>query len=206
MLLAIEAEMDDNQERFFADRSRIQIMSASTPQGLKWTYEDYANLPADGSRHEIIDGKHVVNPSPSTQHQHVSKRLQYQLYTKIELAGLGLLFDAPIDVQLSQFDIVQPDLVVILNENARKITPSSIKVAPHLVVEIISPSTAGNDRTIKKDLYERSGVNEYWIVDPFEQQVDQWVLCEEKYVLQPTSKIIRLSFVSDVEVDFDTVW
>lgn len=181
-------------------------MSVVTPQGLKWTYEDYAKLPDDGSRHEIIDGKHVVNPSPSTQHQHVSKRLQYQLYTKIELAGLGLLFDAPIDVQLSQFDIVQPDLVVILNENVRKITPSKIKVAPHLVVEIISPSTAGNDRTIKKDLYERSGVNEYWIVDPFEQQVDQWVLCEEKYVLLPTSKIIRLSVVSDIEVDFDTVW
>ncbi len=181
-------------------------MSAITPRGLKWTYEDYVNLPDDGFRHEIIDGRHVVNPSPSTQHQHVSKRLQYQLYTKIELAGLGLLFPAPMDVQLSQFDIVQPDLVVILNENVRKITPSKIKVAPHLVVEIISPSTAGNDRTIKKDLYERSGVNEYWIVDPFEQQVDQWVLCEGKYVLLPASKIIRLSFVSEIEVDFDTVW
>ncbi len=117
-----------------------------------------------------------------------------------------MLYDAPIDVQLSEFDIVQPDIVIILNENVRKITPTKIKVAPHLVVEILSPSTSGTDRTIKKDLYERSGVVEYWIVDPFEQQVDQWVLREGKYLLAPRAKVVQLSFVSDVEVDFDTVW
>ena len=181
-------------------------MSAIIPKGLMWTYEDYTKLPEDGLRHEIIHGEHFVNPSPSTQHQHVSKRLQYQLYTKIELAGLGLLYDAPIDVQLSEFDIVQPDIVIILNENVHKITPTKIKVAPHLVVEILSPSTAGNDRTIKKDLYERSGVSEYWIVDPYEQQVEQWILRDGKYVLEAQAKVIRLSFVSDVEVDFDSVW
>ncbi len=182
------------------------MMSTIAPKGLKWTYEDYARLPEDGLRHEIIDGEHFVSPSPSTQHQHVSKRLQYQLYTKIELAGLGVLFNAPMDVQLSGFDIVQPDIVIILNENVRKITPTKIKVAPHLVVEILSPSTAGNDRNIKKDLYERSGVSEYWIVDPFEQQVEQWILRDGKYVLAPQGNVVRLSFVSDVEVDFDTVW
>jgi Uma2 family endonuclease len=171
-----------------------------------WTYEDYAKLPEDGLRHEIIHGKHFVNPSPSTQHQHVSKRLQYQLYTKIELAGLGVLYNAPIDVQLSEFDIVQPDIVIILNENVRKITPTKIKMAPHLVVEILSPSTSGNDRTIKKDLYERSGVNEYWIVDPYEQQVEQWILRDGKYAIEAQAKVIHLSFVSDVEVDFETVW
>jgi Uma2 family endonuclease len=181
-------------------------MSAIIPKGLMWTYEDYAKLPEDGLRHEIIHGKHFVNPSPSTQHQHVSKRLQYQLYTKIELAGLGVLYNAPIDVQLSEFDIVQPDIVIILNENVRKITPTKIKVAPHLVVEILSPSTSGNDRTIKKDLYERSGVNEYWIVDPYEQQVEQWILRDGKYAIEAQAKVIHLSFVSDVEVDFETVW
>jgi Uma2 family endonuclease len=181
-------------------------MSTITPKGMKWTYEDYAKIPEDGLRHEIIGGEHFVNASPSTQHQHVSKRLQYQLYTKIELAGLGLLYNAPIDVQLSEFDIVQPDIVIILNENVRKITPTMIKVAPHLVVEILSPSTAGNDRTIKKDLYERSGVSEYWIVDPFEQKVEQWILRDGKYLLAAQAKVIRLSFVSDIEVDFETVW
>ena len=181
-------------------------MSTIAPKGLKWTYDDYAKLPEDGRRHEIIDGEHYVNASPGTQHQHVSKRLQYQLYTKIELAGLGVLFNAPIDVQLSEFDIVQPDLVIILNDNIRKITPTKIKVAPNLVVEILSPSTGDYDRTIKKDLYERSGVSEYWIVDPFEQQVDQWVLQNGKLTLAPKSNVLRLTFADGIEIDMDTVW
>ncbi len=181
-------------------------MSTITGKVEKLRYEDYAKIPEDGKRHEIIDGVHFVNSSPSTQHQHVSKRLQYQLYTKIELAGLGVLYDAPIDVQLSEFDIVQPDLVIVLNENIRRITPTKIKVAPHLVVEILSPSTSGNDRTLKKDLYERSGVSEYWIVDPFEQQVEQWVLRNGKFTLEPGSNVIQLTFVTGIEVDFETVW
>ena len=181
-------------------------MSIIAPKGQKWTYQDYANLPEDGQRHEIIAGEHFVNASPSTQHQHVSKRLQYQLYTKIELAGIGVLYNAPIDVQLSDFDVVQPDLVIILNDKVRKITPTKIKVAPHLVAEILSPSTTDYDRTIKKDLYERSGVCEYWIVDPFEQQVDQWVLADGKFVLVPRANTLRLSFVNGIEVDLGTVW
>lgn len=181
-------------------------MSTIVPKGQKWTYEDYAKLPEDGQRHEIIAGEHYVNASPGTRHQHVSKRLQYQLYTKIELAGLGVLYNGPIDVQLSEFDIVQPDLVIILNDNIRKITPTKIKVAPNLVVEILSPSTGDYDRTIKKDLYERSGVSEYWIVDPFEQHVDQWVLQNGKLTLLPKSNVLQLTFVSGIEVDLDTVW
>ena len=181
-------------------------MSTITGNLEKLRYEDYAKIPEDGQRHEIINGVHFVNPSPSTQHQHVSKRLQYQLYTRIELAGLGVLYNAPIDVQLSEFDIVQPDLIIVLNENIRRITPTKIKVAPHLAVEILSPSTSGNDRTLKKDLYERSGVSEYWIVDPLEQQVEQWVLRNGKYVLEPGSNVIQLTFVTGIEVDFETVW
>lgn len=116
------------------------------------------------------------------------------------------MFNAPIDVQFSDFDIVQPDLVILLNENIRKITPTKIKVVPHLVVDVFSPSTSDNERIIKKDLFERSGVAEYWIVDPFQQLVEQWVFQESKYVLLPKSSIIRLSFVGYIEVDFETVW
>jgi len=191
-------------KKFFGDWNLV--MSTITPKVQKWTYKEYAQILEDGLRHEIINGEHFVNPSPNTQHQHVSKRLQYQIYTKIELAGLGVMFDAPMDVQLSETDIVQPDLVVILNENVRKITPTKIKVAPNWVVEILSPSTSGNDQTIKKDLYERSGVTEYWVVDPFEQQVDQWILQNGKYVLAPKAGILRLTIVEHVEIDLDTVW
>jgi Uma2 family endonuclease len=181
-------------------------MSTTVPQGHKWTYEDYAQIPEDGLRHEIINGEHFVNSSPSVIHQHVSKRLQYQLYTKIELAGLGVLFNAPMDVQFSRFDIVQPDLLILLKENVPKLTQAKIEVAPDLVVEILSPSTGGMDRSIKKELYERSSVAEYWVVDPFEQQVDQWVLNQGKYELAPRSKVIRLSILDGIEVGLETIW
>jgi Uma2 family endonuclease len=179
---------------------------SATSDSHKLRYEHYVHFPDDGRRHEIIDGDHYVNPAPGTQHQSVSKKLQYQLYTKIELAGLGQFFDAPVDVQLSDFDIVQPDLVIVLNKNVKKITPTKIKVAPDLVVEILSPSPAGYDNSLKLQLYERSGVPEYWIVDPFEQKVQQWILTDGKYVLQPESDPIRLSIVPDVAIEVSSIW
>ena len=79
-------------------------MAPSTSTSKKLDYSDYAAIPDDGRRHEIIDGEHYVNPATNLYHQAISKRLQYQLYTKIELAGLGTLYSAPCDVQLSARD------------------------------------------------------------------------------------------------------
>jgi len=105
-------------------------------------YREYCSFPVDGLRHEIIDGSHFMTPAPSTRHQTVSKRLQYQIYTRVELAGLGVVFTAPVDVQLSDHDIVQPDLVVVLAEHSERITPTKLNGPPDLIVEILSPSTA----------------------------------------------------------------
>jgi len=183
-----------------------KTMSTFIQSSQKLSYDDYAKIPSDGKRHEIIDGAHIVNAAPSTVHQHVSKRLQYQLYTKIELAGLGVLFNAPVDVQLSEFDVVQPDIVIVINDNVRKITSTKIKVAPDLVVEILSPSTSELDYTLKKELYERSGVQEYWIVDPFEQSVQQWVLVDGKFALMPTNDPLHLTIRPGISVAKDTIW
>ena len=101
-------------------------MSTEFKSPVKLGYEEYVLFPNDGKRHEIIDGQHYMNPSPSTGHQSASKHLQYQLYQKIELAGLGVIFDAPTDVQLSDHDIVEPDLIVLREPSSAKITPSRI--------------------------------------------------------------------------------
>src|SRR5215471_9290346 len=85
----------------------------------RWTYADYCRIPPDRNRHEIIDGVHYVNPAPTPWHQTVSRRLQYELMTAIELPGLGEVFDAPIDVHLGRGALVQPDLVVVLRRNLR---------------------------------------------------------------------------------------
>ncbi len=89
-------------------------MVTNTNTSRKLGYPGYAAIPDDGLRHEIIDGDHYVNPAPTLYHQAVSKRLQHQLYTRIELAPFGVLYYAPCDVQLSQHDIVQPDLLVVV--------------------------------------------------------------------------------------------
>src|SRR5687767_4095928 len=115
-------------------------MTLETKPSVKLGYAHYVCFPEDGRRHEIIDGDHYVNPAPSTYHQTVSKRLQYHLYSKIELQNLGLMFNAPCDVQLTDHDIVQPDLVVIVNAKRFIITPTKIKGTPDLIVEILSPS------------------------------------------------------------------
>ena len=181
-------------------------MANTTRTARKLTYANYVTIPDDGRRHEIIDGSHFVNPAPSTYHQTVSKRLQFCLYSQIELPGLGVLFNAPVDVQLSEHDIVQPDLVVILSERQGIVTAAKVNGAPDLVVEIVSPSSLNNDRTLKRRLYEASGVTEYWIVDPFEHKLDQLVLQDGQYRLQPATDEVRPTIVNDVVIRLQDVW
>jgi Uma2 family endonuclease len=171
------------------------------------TYQDYLCFPDDGKRHEIIAGDHYMNAAPSTYHQRVSRRLQFQLYSKIELTGRGSVIDALVDVQLSQTDIVQPDLVVVLTEN-NIITPSKVKGSPEHLIEILSPSTETNDRSLKRNLYERSGVGEYWIIDPLDQSVTALVLENGVYIESSRAGSDRLvvSYLPDVDVDLNEVW
>jgi Uma2 family endonuclease len=150
------------------------------PQG-RWTYADYAALPDDGNRYEIIAGVLYTTPAPGAGHQSVSARLVTFLVTHVEFAGLGRVFAAPVDVELAPDTVVQPDIVVILSANLDRITPSRIIGAPDLVVEILSPGTAGYDRREKQDAYARAGVGEYWIVDPGAQTVELLTLNKGGY-------------------------
>lgn len=173
---------------------------------VKLGYAEYCLYPNDGRRHEIIAGDHYVNPAPSTYHQTVSRRLQYQLYTQVELAGRGVVYNAPVDVQLTDHDIVQPDLVVVIAPRMQMITPTKIKGVPDLVVEILSPSTASHDMTLKKQLYERVGVAEYWIADPDNHTLEQLVLTEGRYAARPATVDVRLSILDKVTVRLADVW
>jgi Uma2 family endonuclease len=134
---------------------------------VKLTYEDFELFPDDGKRHEIVDGEHYVTPSPNTKHQSVSRELLWQIRSWLENHPGGRVFHAPYDIVFSEFDVDEPDLVYISNERAADIiTPKHVRGAPDLVIEIGSPGTRQRDETIKRHLYERSGVQEYWFVDP----------------------------------------
>ena len=135
--------------------------------GAKLTYDDFLLFPDDGQRHELIDGEHYVTPSPNLKHQKVLGNLHLVIGSWLEAHPIGQLFLAPFDVVLSMFDVVEPDLLYLSNERARAaLTAANVKGVPELVIEIGSPGTRKRDVTIKKRLYERSGVDEYWLVDP----------------------------------------
>ena len=139
----------------------------------KLTYQDYAKTP-EGEIWELIDGEKFMPPSPGTAHQRIDMRLGSRLNSFVDDRDLGEVFSAPFDVVLSDVDVVQPDLLFVSNERSHIITPANVRGAPDLVVEIRSPSTAGRDWTIKRGLYAKYGVKEYWVVDPVEHRV--WVM------------------------------
>ena len=121
----------------------------------------------DGLRHELIDGEHFVTPSPATRHQQLVGRLHYEIEHYLRAhPGTGEVFLAPFDVIFSPHDLVEPDLLLIAADQSAVLTQKNVQGAPALVIEILSPSTRVRDLQIKRRLFDRGGVREYWIVDP----------------------------------------
>ncbi|MHB8482278.1 MAG: Uma2 family endonuclease [Nitrospiria bacterium] len=148
---------------------------------IKLTYQDYLQISDDLNRHEIIDGEHYVTPSPMFRHQRVLSKLFFKLFQWVEDHELGVILPAPIDVVLSDIDIVVPDIIFISKPRLTIKTEKNIQGSPELVIEILSPSTASRDIGIKKRLYEKYGVAEYWVVDPDRKTVSVFTLVNEKF-------------------------
>lgn len=152
------------------------------PRSVRFTYEDYLLFPNDGKRHEIIDGDHFMTPAPNIKHQRVSGNLFNALTNFLKGRRSGEAFVAPCDVILSDEDIVEPDLLFVSAARAAIITEKNIQGPPDLVVEILSDSTRKTDEIVKRKLYERYGVREYWIVDPELETVKIYRLTDQGYV------------------------
>jgi len=136
----------------------------ATPSPRPWTYEEYCLLPEDGNRYEIIDGELFMTPAPKVRHQDLVLSLSIAL-AAVTPKG-GRLLNAPCDVYLTETNNVQPDVLYIAPDRALIVTEANVQGAPSLVVEILSASTRKQDEVLKRNLYERFGVQEYWIVDP----------------------------------------
>ena len=136
------------------------------PAGVKLTWDHYVQFPDDGKRHEVIDGEHYVTPSPFRGHQAIVRELLVAIANYLSAHPIGEVFDAPFDVILSKFDVVEPDVLYVSKERVPEVLKDWVRGAPDLVVEVASDSTRKRDATIKRALYERAGVIEYWIVDP----------------------------------------
>ncbi len=157
-------------------------MSSSRP--IHYTVEDYKSLTeSSDQRYELIDGNLYMTPSPSIRHQAVLTNIFLLLASHVRASGSGRVLVAPLDVVLGrgeQRSVVQPDLLYISKDRA-SLLADDIVGAPDLVIEILSPSTARRDAVLKKSLYARSGVREFWIVDVDVETVDVFLLGKDGY-------------------------
>jgi Uma2 family endonuclease len=149
------------------------VKSIANQQQARYTVADYLNWP-DDERWELIAGEvYNMSPAPTVKHQSIVGDFYNQL--KQQLKGKSCVpYVAPLDVVLSDNDVVQPDVLVVCDP--AKITEENIQGAPDLVVEVLSPGTALKDMREKKALYERSGVREYVVIDPLEEYVQRFCL------------------------------
>jgi Uma2 family endonuclease len=145
---------------------RGEEMKPAAP-GVKLTYDDFLLFPDDGQRHELIDGEHYVTPSPASVHQRIVGNIHFRMRQFLEAHPAGEVFLAPFDVVFGEHDVVEPDLLYISASRRDEIlTKLHVRGVPDLVIEVGSPGTRKRDETIKRHLYERTGVAEYWVIDP----------------------------------------
>jgi Uma2 family endonuclease len=137
----------------------------------KLTYDDYAALPDDGNRYEIIDGELFLVPAPNRSHQEISINLLMLIGPYVRAKKLGTVYHAPFDVVLSKTNVVQPDIMFVSAARDEVITDANIQGAPDLVIEILSPSHRSRDEVTKRRLYTQFEVAEFWIVDPARETV-----------------------------------
>jgi Uma2 family endonuclease len=145
--------------------------------------EVYKNLP-EGTLAELIDNVLYMSPSPVKNHQQVLQIIFRRLSEAVEDVGKGEIIIAPFDVYLdATSNAVQPDIIVILNSNKGHSKPNGhFHGVPDLIVEILSPGNRDYDLVKKKDLYERFGVTEYWIVDPESKETIGYFLQDSKFI------------------------
>jgi Uma2 family endonuclease len=185
---------------------RTMTTTARRPR-KRWTYADYCRIPADRNRHEIIDGRHFVNPAPSPYHQLVSAQLCRHFVTLITDRDRGIVLTAPIDVHLGPGSVVQPDLVVLRPRSRCIIGDKKLTGVPDLLIEILSPSNPNYDRRTKRDRYERAGVREFWLVDPERGCIEQYELRGGAYALVGERRdSIRLRVLRSVTIDLGSVF
>ena len=147
------------------------------------SYADLERWPEDGRRYELYDGEVFEIPSPILLHQFVLGRLFLALSAYVQAHG-GSVFVAPLDVVLTQFDVVQPDVLLFTQERVHLLDLRKVAYhPPDLAIEILSPSTSRNDRGPKLRLFGRHRVREYWLVDPDGPFIEVYRLSEARLVL-----------------------
>jgi len=152
----------------------------------KLTYEEFRHLPDDGRRYELIGGEVHLTPAPNTKHQFVVHNLDIALSLYVQKNKLGEVWEAPLDVRLTEDTALQPDLVFVASTRVEIVREEFIAGAPDLVVEVLSASTAVHDRATKLPIYAEAGVPEVWLIDSQAKTVEVLKLQGKKYFVEVT--------------------
>ncbi len=173
------------------------------------TYRDLWDTPEDGNRYEIISGHVYVTPQPTTTHQRVSRNLAMVLDRHVTENDHGEILYARIGVVLEKPSGVQPDIIFVAKDRLSIIQEKAVFGAPDLVVELLSSSTAGRDRGIKKDLYARTGVAHYWLLDPRKNVLQAFRLGTGTYIVEAErtgAATFRPSLFPGLSIRLSDVW
>ncbi len=173
------------------------------------TYHDYYSTPEHGPRYQLVEGELYMAPVPNRFHQEISRNLEFIFLKYLEKNPIGKIFDAPFDVQLTDVNVYQPDLVYLKREHYSLQTKQGITGAPDLAVEILSPKTADLDTGIKREVFTRCGLTELWIVDPDAKRVSVYHLRKNSEtpegVYGPEDTIVT-PLMPGIEVDLGEVF
>jgi Uma2 family endonuclease len=174
------------------------------------TYDDLESIPQEreGDRHEIIDGELVVTPAPIPGHQDTSANIFVPMHSHVVERRLGKVYFAPIDIRFTPDNVLIPDIVFVAQDRLHIIGLKAIDGPPDLVVEILSPGTRRRDPSVKRELYARFGVREYWIVDPRARTVEVLQLVGNGYRRVPhtTDGSIQSRVLPDLRLTLEMVF
>lgn len=150
-----------------------------------YTYQDYLVLPEEpGFRYEVLEGELVKEPSPNLLHQRISRELEFLLITYFKQKDpKGEIFNAPLDVTFEDITVVQPDILYIAGSRLDIMKKNRIDGAPTMTIEIISDSSWRKDRMRKLQIYQKAGVQHYWLVNPLDNTFECFALREGLYSL-----------------------
>lgn len=163
--------------------------------------EVWEGLP-EGTLCQVINNTLIMSPAPLDNHQKLLGKIFARIYMTVEQNDLGEVRVSPYDVHFDEENILQPDIVFVSKENSHKIKERGLFGAPDLVIEILSPSNKKYDTRDKKEIYERFGVKEYFIVDPSEKVVNSYVLIEDEFAEVSSATGIITSKLLNLTINF----
>lgn len=184
----------------------IEIAHLFPKQG-EWTEADYFRLPETNKIVELSEGRLIITPSPTEQHQETVANIFFMLRSYLLRHSIGKVLMAPMDAKLGEGIIRQPDIIFMSNEHLNRNTGKCWGV-PDLIIEVTSYGTNKEDRKDKYAEYEKAGVREYWIVDPDEQTIEVFALEKEAYELfgkWGPGMIAKSKLLDEFEISIDDV-